>query len=148
MGANRGALPFHKLGGAPQQQRVLVPLGRGEALWVAWFVRPGTEVTGLTEGGKALRVVPLDAGHRGWALLAADAVESSDGLRPIDALTVTLAERPDAVERDHLTFRVTGGARGHLGVVLATPDVYQSISGRPAPEPTSAADAYGGWRLP
>jgi len=52
---------------------------------------------------------------------------------------------------DHLNVDVTdskGTIAGQLRVVLGTPALYELVSGRPPPPPTSENDAYGGWRLP
>jgi hypothetical protein len=82
--------------------------------------------------------------------MVADAVLSAGGWRPLDAVTFALAATKGALKHDHLIIEVenkAGRIAGRLGV-LGTPALYELVSGRPAPPPTSEKDAYGGWRLP
>jgi hypothetical protein len=117
---------------------------------VAWTIRISAKVIGHAADGETVRIVPVNAGYKGWILLAADAVEMSCGPRPIDAALLQLADSRSALERDHLKFTITVKPN-HLervGVVLAKPELYARLSNLPEPVPTTPSDAYGGWRLP
>jgi hypothetical protein len=149
--ANRGALPCFTLSRRGSLTRVLVPLAQGEALWLAWIIQAGITVTGHTVSDQALHFVSVTESRDGWRLIAADAIESTKGLRPIDPSALTPAGSRAALNRNHLLFRVFDEAErtaGRLGIALGTPALYACISGFPPPGPTSPEDAYGGWRLP
>jgi hypothetical protein len=131
-------------------RRVLLPLAPGEALWIALTIASGMSVSGGA-GREPLRIAPVAESYEGSTLLAADAVLSASGPRPLDAVTFALADTKRALNRDHLTIEVkstAGRIAGRLGLVLGTPALYELLSGRPAPPATSEKDAYGGWRLP
>jgi hypothetical protein len=130
-------------------RRVLVPLGPGEALWIALTISSGMRVSGRA-GRLPLRVTPIAESQDG-SVVAVDAVVSANGSRPLDAATFGLADTKRKLERDHLNVEVkstAGAVDGRLGVVLGEPALYELVSGRPAPHATSEQDAYGGWRLP
>jgi hypothetical protein len=142
-------LPCYTLGRKGSHWRVLVPLRSDEALWIAFVIRPNLGVVGSTLDGFAVDVTTLST-SRDEAVLAADALVTADGRRPIDASQIAFASTRAATKRDHLRFRLmsAAGEVGDLAVVLAVPALYASVSGLPAPQPTSVDDAYGGWRLP
>jgi hypothetical protein len=51
--ANRGVLAFVALDSASDRKRVLVPLGAGEALWIAVMAGPAIVVSGHFAGERA-----------------------------------------------------------------------------------------------
>jgi hypothetical protein len=127
-----------------------VPLREGEDIWLAWTLDNGTSVAGQTSGGEPLRlrrVVELSAGN----LLAADAIEAAGASRPINGTTAFLATKRADLANDSLVFRVENEGTIHVDdvhVLLATPALYESLSGFQAPEPTTGSRGYGGWLLP
>lgn len=150
-GSNRGALPYYRLRSADRRLRVLVPLPAGEALWIAWMLRPGGTVSGSDADGNAVRIAPVTPSGERWSLFAADALEHPEGRRSLDSDSFALARTEKAVARDHLRFEVRGKDPETLhsvGVVLATPALYARLSGQPAPSPSAPSDAYTGYRLP
>jgi hypothetical protein len=149
IGANRGALPCHKLRGDDRSACVLVPLLPGEALWVGWTVEPRLRVEGELATGQRVCIHPVASA--GGTLFSADAFHTDAGPRPIDAQSVSPAFLPEQQLEPQLRFVVTDACGRdvlRLGVVLVTPQLYELVSGRAAPSPTTAEDAYKGWRLP
>jgi hypothetical protein len=143
-------LPFEPLSRKGFKQRVLVPLLGGEAVWVAISLRPVMSLVASGPVGSRVRI-------RGMAetsqekLLAVDALLVAGEPKPFTATELTVATTPPAAEQDHLTLQIyaeDAEGVGYLGVVFGTPNLYQLISGLPAPGATTANDAYGGWRLP
>jgi hypothetical protein len=131
-------------------RRVLVPLPRDEALWIAVTIARGMRVSGHA-GQRPLCVSVIAQSEDGSALISVDAVCAASGPRPLDSVTFILADRTTALKRHHLTVEIksnTGHSVGQLSVVLATLPLYAQMSGLPPPLPTSDQDAYGGWRLP
>jgi hypothetical protein len=151
VGSNRGALPYHRLSSGEDALRLLVPLPAGEALWVAWMLKPQLTVSGADASGNAVRITPVSRLPDGWCLFGADALERPDGLHDLDANSFALASTGKRPADDHLGF-VLHGEGGEkptsVGVVLATPALYARLSGRPAPARSAPGDAYRGWRLP
>jgi hypothetical protein len=149
--SNRGALPFHRLSSGGDALRLLVPLPAGEALWIAWMIKPQVIVSGADASGNAMRIRPVSRSRDGWGLFAADALERPDGLHNLDGNSFALASTRKLLGDNHLRF-VLHGERGEaltsVGVVLATPALYARLSGQPAPSPSAPGDAYRGWRLP
>jgi hypothetical protein len=84
-------------------------------------------------------------------LVAADAAESGSGLRPIDvALLSPVAEIPDPTF-SHLHFEIHHAPEvgaSTVNILLATPELFEAVSGMPAQAATSSSDGFGGWRLP
>ena len=148
---NRGVLPWHRIGRGRRCVRVLVPLAAGESLWVGWMVRAGVQVSGRSAAGQAVHVHPVTQPQDGWTLLMADSLATDAGSRPLDAESLPPASSPEQRGESHLCFTVTDASDreiGRVGVTLATPQLYQALSGRAPPPPTTADDAYKGWRLP
>ena len=107
-------------------------------------------VTGTDLHNETVRQTEV-AGSREWRLIASESVDSKDGPHPIDPNFYVLAAEPDRLERAHLVFQVVrdkAGAPERLEIVLGTDALYSLLSGLPPPCPTSADEAYGGWRLP
>lgn len=130
---------------------MLVPLPPGEAVWIALTAPAGATITGVAVGGVNVRIVRVADLRPDLTLMAADALMSTDGPRPIDAAAIELADTRADLEKDHLTFLlVTGGepSPDRLGVVLGTPALFEMVANLPAPAATSPDSAYGGWRLP
>jgi hypothetical protein len=151
VGSNRGALPYFRLRSVDGRLRVLVPLPAGEALWIAWMLRPGGTVSGSDADGNALHIAPVTQSGERWSLFAADALEHAEGRRSLDSNSFALARTRKAVAQDHLRFEVQGKDAETLhsvGIVLATPALYARLSGQPAPSPSAPSEAYTGWRLP
>jgi len=148
--ANRGALPYYRLGVGTDPIRVLVPLPASESLWIALIIRRGIIATGRA-GGEPLHIAPISESPDGWAVMAADAVLTKSGPHALDATSFAVIDKREALNKDHLILEMkelAGRTLGRLGVVLGTPELYTLVSGQPAPLPTSENDAYGGWRLP
>lgn len=129
---------------------MLVPFLPGETVWIAFLVPLGARLTGSAADGAAVRIAPVSEPHGDLALLAAEAVESPAGPLAFDARAMDPATTPAALADDHLTFTIDGpdGVASRLAVVFATPALFEAVTGWPAPGPTAAQDAYGGWRLP
>ena len=151
VGSNRGALPFHVLCSNEGALRVLVPLPPGEALWIAWMLKPGLTVAGLDRGGMAVRITPMAQSRERWSLCAADALEHPDGARSLDPDSLAPVRTQKALRQDHLRFAVrgvNGETLNTIGIVVATPALYARLSGQSPPSPSAPSDAYTGWRLP
>jgi hypothetical protein len=148
--ANRGAIPFVPLDPPSDQIRVLVPLRAGEALWIA--VLTGSPI--LVEGrasDRLLRVEKLSAGNGESVLQILDAIFDSNQWIPIDTTSIGSADDRDAIGDGPLTVTLKNPlatTAQRIAIFPATPALYSSLSGLPAPDPTTERDQYGGWRLP
>jgi hypothetical protein len=143
---NLGALPCLLLSPASDRLRVLVPLRDGEALWVAVLAEPTITLEGYA-GPYRLRasVVSQSIGHQ--SLLALDGILVGERWAPLDATSLPRASCRNEIDIDGLTIRLGSDSWSQeLAVVLATPALYESVSGFPLPQATF--DSYGGWRLP
>jgi hypothetical protein len=146
--SNRGALPCFVLLSVSDCSRVLVPVRDGEALWVAILGASDIKLDGRA-GSYQLRtnIVSQDIGQQTLCML--DAIRLTDASVPIDSASIPRAASRDELETDGLTIHLEREGWTHeLSVVLATPMLYESLSGFPLPQPTSEQDAYRGWRLP
>lgn len=132
--ANRGALPIATLESSPDRVRVAVPLRTGEALWVAVIAAPSAAIS-VRMGTATLDGATTSAGKDTMHRFDAEALGVADARRDVaaDSLTITL-ETPDGTVR--------------IGAIAVTPQLYEELSGEPAPRPTTEDDQYGGWRLP
>jgi len=142
-------LPCYRFNLGKDPIRVLVPLLPGESLWIALTIKRGIIAAGRA-GHEPLRIAPISEYPDGGALMAADAVLTKSGPRALDAASFSVIDKKEALNHDHLILEMEEGGRtvGRLGVILGTPELYELVSGRSAPLPTSENDAYGGWRLP
>lgn len=148
---NRGALPFHQTSSDDRLLRILVPLPAGEALWISWALKPGVRVAGRTRDDIAVRIAPVTNSLTRWSFWSADALEMPGVVSDIDENSVVPIRTKKQLKNYHLMFDVfgeSGDKLNRVGIVVATPALYARLSGLPAPLPSVAADAYGGWRLP
>ena len=151
MGSNRGALPYYRLSHEGEALRLLVPLPAGEALWIAWMLKPGLSISGSDRNGLSVRIAPVTQSPERWRLFAADAVEHPGGTRGLGPDSLAPVSTRKALGRDQLRFAVRcedGELLNTVGIVVATPALYARLSGQPAPPRSTASDAYTGWRLP
>jgi hypothetical protein len=148
--SNRGAMPLWELpphaGGT---RRALVPVLAQESLWIAWWIPAGGSVSGTRDDGGSVAIEPASEPFHGEVLVRGDLVDgTATGGR--QEWSGTPAASAADLSHDHFRFeaKLDDTIIGRLGVVLATPKLYATLSGRPVPEPSSPDDAYGGWRLP
>lgn len=148
--ANRGAIPYVPLSSSKDRKRVMVPLGAGEALWIAVMAGPATVVEGHA-GDDPLRVEQLSERKDGGVLLALDKVTRHGRSLPLDAAAIECVDDRARIESDALTIVLKNprsGTTQQIGIVAATPRLYEAVSSWPAPAPTTERDEYRGWRLP
>jgi hypothetical protein len=151
VGSNRGALPCYRLNGRKGTWRFLIPVLAGEALWLAWMVKPGVTVSAADANGIPLHIARVTQPPEGWSLFAIDELEHPDGRCSLDADAFAIARTRTAIAQDHLRLEVRredGATLQHIGIALATPALYARVSGQPAPSPSTPGEAYTGWRLP
>ena len=126
-------------------------LAIGEALWIAWNLKPGLRVTGRTRENASVRIVPLTNSMTDWSLYSADAVQGRGDTGTTDADSFQPIDTEAQLEIDHLVFEVLdedGATLNRVAIVIGTPSLYAHLTGLAAPAPSTSADAYGGWRLP
>lgn len=147
--ANRGALPCVRLGESADRLRVLVPLHKAESLWIAVLAEASIAVSGRA-GDDPLRVAEISGRRDARTLYGFDAVIRAGEELPLDAVTLDIVDDDAELKFDALTVTFQAGdiVAARIGIVVATPRLYASVSGLPPPPPSSAADQYGGWRLP
>jgi hypothetical protein len=148
--ANRGAIPYVALDSPATRKRVLVPIRAGEALWIAVMAAAAILVEGRG-GDRPLRVESLAQAKDGSVLRMLDAVYDQDRWMPIDNASVSCADGRNAIGDDSLTIFLKDpldATAQRIGIVPATPELYEALSGLPAPVPTTERDEYSGWRLP
>jgi hypothetical protein len=148
--ANRGAIPYVPLYSSKGLKRVMVPLGAGEALWIAVMAGPAILVEGHA-GDDPLRVEQLSQSKDGGVLLALDMVTRHGRPFPLDAASIEYVDDRARIESDALTIVLKNSRSGmiqRIGIVAATPRLYEAVSSLPAPAPTTERDEYQGWRLP
>jgi hypothetical protein len=148
--ANRGAIPYVPLSSSKDRKRIMVPLGAGEALWIAVMVGPATLVEGHA-GDDPLRVEQLSQRKDGVVLLALAKVTRHGRPLPLDAASIEYVDDRARIESDALTIVLKNSRSAmiqQIGIVVATPRLYEAVSGLPAPAPTTERDEYQGWRLP
>jgi hypothetical protein len=148
--ANRGAIPCVQLDSPADRMRVLVPLRAGEALWIAILAPPEILADGVA-GDRPLRVVNLSPANDGGGLRMLDAVLCSHQWMPIDMTSIACIDDRDAIGDGalKLVLRDQPAATAHqIEIILATPELYGTLSGLPAPRATTEQDEFGGWRLP
>ena len=148
---NRGSLPFHQIGNDDRALRILVPLPAGEALWIAWTLKPGLRIAGHTRDDIAVRIAPITNSLTQWNLWSADVLETPDMASDIDENSLAPIRTKRQTAEDHLLFEVfseSGDVLNRIAIVIATPALYVRLSGSPAPLPSVPSEAYGGWRLP
>ncbi len=148
---NRGSLPIHQIGSDDLLVRILVPLPVGEALWIAWNLKRGLRVIGQTCDHASVRIESLTNAATNWHMLSADAVYDARGIVAIDTNSFPPIDKKQQLGIDHLRFEVVdegGAVLRQVTVVIGTPSLYAQVTGLPAPVPSTADDAYKGWRLP
>ena len=148
--ANRGAIPYAPLDSSKDRMRIMVPLGADEALWIAVMAGPSTVVEGFA-GIDPLRIEELSRKKDGRVLLALAAMTRRGRRLPLDAASIECVDNRDLIGGDTLTIVLRDqrpGAVHQIGIVAATPRLYEVLSNLPAPAPTTERDEYRGWRLP
>lgn len=146
--ANRGALPYFRLGGSPDEVRVLVPLRETESLWVGVMRQADIAVSGQA-GHDLLRIENISGKHGVLCIL--DGVIRSGESLPLAAATLEIVDDEARLNQDTMTILLAEAGNPlatHVGIIVAAPRIYAKLSGLPSPPPTSDADQYGGWRLP
>lgn len=148
--ANRGAVPYVALDSPAAATRVLVPIRSDEALWIAVMAGAAILVEGRA-GDRPLRVETLAPAKDGSVLHRLDAVYDQDRWMPIDKASVPCADDRSGIGEDPLTIFLKNSpdaAAQRIAIVPAIPELYETLSGLPAPAPTTERDEYSGWRLP
>jgi hypothetical protein len=148
--ANRGAIPYLALDASAAENRVLVPIRAGEALWIAVMAGAAILVEGRA-GDRPLRVKTLAPAKDGSVLHMLDAVCDQDRWMPIDNASVPCADDRNGIGDDPLTIVLKNSPDAtaqRVAIVPAIAELYEALSGSPAPAPTTERDEYSGWRLP
>jgi hypothetical protein len=148
--ANRGAIPHVALDSSAAGKRVLVPIRADEALWIAVMAGAAILVEGRA-GDRPLRVETLAPAKDGSVLHMLDAVYDQDRWIPIDNASVSCADDRSGIGEDPVTVflkKTLKATAQRIAIVPAIPELYETLSGLPAPAPTTERDEYSGWRLP
>jgi len=148
---NRGALPCHVLETRPAELRAMVPLPEGEEIWIAAMLTPDYALRATTANGHVLRVRELSSVLDGDRLLSLDAVSAQGVPRAINRSSVFVAATPADLARQSLMIKLMqadGRECVRLRIVLTTPELYATTTGRSAPAASLPEHAFAGWRLP
>lgn len=148
--ANRGAIPYAVLDAPAGGKRVLIPIRAGEALWIAITAEAAILVEGRA-GTRPLRLQTVAPVKDGSILQMLDAVCDQGRWMPIDKASVSCSEDSNGIGDDPLTIFLKNPVDAlaqRVAIVPATPELYETLSGLPAPAPTTERDEYSGWRLP